>query len=299
MPKFAAAYLLVEEGQAAFVDNNTANAVPYLMAALDRCGLSPGDVRYIIITHLHLDHAGGTGALANLCPNAVVLAHHRAEQHLVDPANLVAAVKDVYGDDIFQRDYGHVDPVDADRIMVPDDGKTIEMGTRTLTIMHTLGHAKHHICIYDSASNGVFTGDTFGIALPSLQKGSRPMITCSAAPPQFDPVEARNSVKRIAGTGAQRAWLTHFGEITSMDVAAESVIRSIDDMESIADTAVNEAVHDDELTGFCEARVRVAIGRQAERCGVLLTDNDWRVLEHDVFLNSKGVAALAVARRKS
>ena len=297
VPRFAAAYLLVGDGQAAFVDNNTVNAVPYLMAALDDNGLSPDDVRYIIITHLHLDHAGATGTLARLCPNAVVVGHPWAERHLVDPAKLVAAVKGVYGDDVFAKDYGHVEPVDAARIVAPADGETMELGGRTLTIMHTLGHAKHHICIHDSGSNGVFTGDSFGIALPAVQRGTRPLITCSAAPPHFDPDEARKTVKRVAETGAERVWLTHFGEVTQMDMAAESILDSIGAMESIVDDAVSEAVPEAELRGFCVARVREALVRQAKECGIDLTDDDWDIFKYDVSLNSGGTAALALARQ--
>src|SRR5690242_7173105 len=111
MPNFAAAYLLADQGKAAFVDNNTTHSVPTLMNALKQRGLEPKDVQFIMVTHVHLDHAGGTSALATLCPNAVVLAHPRAAPHLIDPRKLVSSARAVYGDAIFDQLYGKIDPI--------------------------------------------------------------------------------------------------------------------------------------------------------------------------------------------
>src|SRR4051812_2894369 len=102
-PEFAASYLLHQDGQAAFVDNNTAHAVPLLLAQLRREGLAPEQVAYVIITHVHLDHAGGTSVLMKACPNATLLAHPRATKHIIDPAKLVASARKVYGDALFEK----------------------------------------------------------------------------------------------------------------------------------------------------------------------------------------------------
>ncbi|MCD6287629.1 MAG: MBL fold metallo-hydrolase [Candidatus Hydrogenedentes bacterium] len=293
MPQFAAAYLLVEKNEAAFVDNNTVYAVPRLMAALDRQSLDPAQVRYIIITHLHLDHAGATGRLSRICPQATVVAHPRAERHLIDPTRLISGVKAVYGDEVFAKDYDCVEPVPPDRIMCPADGDTIGLGDRSLTIMHTLGHAKHHICIHDSTTNGVFTGDSFGIMLPVFQRGSRPFVTCSSAPPDFDPDEAIKTVDRLTATCADRMYLTHFGEITRVDDVALELIHSIESAKDIIDEAINNTVADNLIERFCETRLREALRRQADRCGVNLAETDWDIMRHDISVNAQGLAAVA------
>jgi glyoxylase-like metal-dependent hydrolase (beta-lactamase superfamily II) len=289
-PQYAAAYLIIQGDRAAFVDNNTVLAVPLLMDALDAHGLHPEQVDYAIVTHIHLDHAGGTSALLDRCPNAIAIVHPRAARHLVDPSRLVASAKAFYGEETFRERYGTIEPVEAQRVRAVEDGETLDFGERTFTFLHTLGHAKHHMCIHDSGANAVFTGDSFGLAFPMMQGGTKPFLVGSSAPADFDPVEARKSITRIVTTGAERAYVTHFGEVEPVGEAAEQVLRSIDSMETIMNEAAAANLTGDELIAFCEERVRRAFADHATDCCVELTDAGWQILEHEVFLNSRGIA---------
>ena len=181
---------MVEKDQAAFVDTNTTHSVPLLIEKLRTLGLSPEAVSYLIITHVHLDHAGGASALLKLCPNATLLAHPKAARHMIDPSKLVTSAKKVYGEAQFDQLYGAIDSIPKERVQVIEDGEVIAFGTRTFQFFYTRGHANHHFCIWDSASNGVFTGDSFGLAYPALQKRGL-FIFPSTSPTDFDPDEAR------------------------------------------------------------------------------------------------------------
>lgn len=289
-PQYAAAYLIIEGDRAAFVDNNTVFAVPLLMDALDAHGLRPEQVDYAIVTHIHLDHAGGTSALLERCPNAIAVVHPRGARHLVHPSRLVASAKAFYGEETFRERYRTIEPVEADRVRAVEDREALDFGERTFIFLHTLGHARHHMCIHDSGANAVFTGDSFGLSFPMMQHGTKPFLVCSSAPADFDPVEARKSIKRIVNTGAVRAYATHFGEVEPVGDAAEQVLRSIDSMERIMNEAIAANLTGDELVAFCEEAVRNAFADHAADCGVKLTDAGWLILEHEVFLNSRGIA---------
>ena len=295
-PQFAAAYLIIEGDRAAFVDNNTTRAVPLLIETVNAYGLTAEHVDFVIMTHLHLDHAGGTAALLKRCPNAMVLAHPRAARHLVDPSRLVASAKTVYGEEGFDRRFGTIEPVESARLRSMQDGETMDLGQRTLTFIHTPGHAKHHVCIHDSRSNGVFTGDAFGLAFPSLQRGAKSLVIYSSPPTDFDADEARNSVRKIAATGAERAYVTHFGEVNAVGEAADQLLRSIDSLEAILDEAVTVSPTGDARIAHCERRIREAFMDQAAQCGISLTESDWQILGPEAFLNAQGIAH-AVSRK--
>ena len=289
-PQYAAAYLIIEGDRAAFVDNNTVFAVPLLMDALDAHGLRPEQVDYAIVTHIHLDHAGGTSALLERCPNATAIVHPRGARHLVHPSRLVTSAAAFYGEETFRERYGTIGPADANRVRAVEDGETLDFGRRKFTFLHTLGHARHHMCIYDSGANAIFTGDSFGLGFPVMQGGTKLFLIASSAPTDFDPAEARKSVERIVNTGAERAYLTHFGGVGPVDKAAEQVLRSVDSMERIMNEAAAANLTGDELTGFCEEAVRKAFADHAADCGVEVTQAGRRILEHEVFLNSRGIA---------
>ena len=295
-PGRMAAYLLVEGKQAVFVDNNTPHAVPLLLGVLAQRGLVPENVVYAVVTHVHLDHAAGTAALLSQCPRAQVLVHPRAVRHLIDPGRVVAGAKQVYGEAVFAKLYGEIAPVDAARIRTVEDGEAVCLGERPLVFLHTRGHANHHICMYDSRSHGVFTGDTFGVSPPSRGSRRSDVVLFSCPPTDFDPQEARNSIGRIAATGAERAYLSHFGEVAPVDRAAQQLLRSVDSLEVILNEAVAAAPHNDPLNGFCEPRLRAAIERESAQRHAPLTQEDWDWLAPDIRINAQGLAHLAAKR---
>jgi len=250
------------------------------------------------LTHVHLDHAGGTALLLEACPNARVLAHPRAAQHLVDPRRLVASVRIVYGDALFDRLYGEIAPVPEDRIQTMTNGKTLAFGGRTLTFFHVAGHAKHHMCILDSASRSVFTGDAFGIGYQQFQKGSKPFIMASSPPVDFDPVQAREGFHRLANSGAERAYLSHFGAQNQMDSAAAQLIEDLTRKEAVLDEAERSRLTDDALVAFCENRLKSAAAAMFASCGLQPSPEDWEWLAPDIHIDAKGLAFTAGRRRE-
>ncbi|MEM1412828.1 MAG: MBL fold metallo-hydrolase, partial [Pseudomonadota bacterium] len=170
----AACYLVETEGGVAVVETGTNDTVPRVLRALEQRGHTPEDVRYVIVTHVHLDHAGGAGSLMAACPNATFLVHPRGARHMIDPSKLEASVRQVYGDEIFDRDYGTLVPIPEERTRIVQDGETIALGDRPLTFIDTPGHARHHFCVWDEATRGWFTGDTFGLSYRELDTRQGP-----------------------------------------------------------------------------------------------------------------------------
>ncbi|MCX5794833.1 MAG: MBL fold metallo-hydrolase [Elusimicrobia bacterium] len=296
-PRYAASYLLVEGGRALFVDNNTARAVPLLLERLGQEGLTPEQVDYAIVTHAHLDHAAGSRALVDACPNATLLAHHKAAGHIIDPTRLIASAKKVYGEKAFDELYGAVAGVPESRVRSMQDGEVLRWGGRELTFLHTRGHANHHVCVYDPASGGIFTGDAFGLAYPDLQKGGL-FVFPSTSPTGFQPAEARASIERILKTGAQRAFLPHFGELGELPAAAEQLFEHLDFSARLLEDAVHSGVNDAELAGFCEAALREHFRSALERLGIAQAKT-WDMLKLDIELNAAGIAHAARRKRSS
>ncbi|MBV8909277.1 MAG: MBL fold metallo-hydrolase, partial [Gammaproteobacteria bacterium] len=150
-PGHAAAHVIEDCGRAAFVDVGTNASVPYLLAALEELGIERSAVDYLLLTHVHLDHAGGAGLLMRELPHARALLHPRGAPHMIDPAKLIAGVKAVYGDEPFGRLYGELLPIAAERVRMVRDGERIQLGSRTLELIHTPGHAQHHYVVVDQA----------------------------------------------------------------------------------------------------------------------------------------------------
>src|ERR1700758_2121824 len=167
-PGHAAAHLIVDGGRAAFVDVGTNSSVPYLLAALDELGIARSAVDYVLLTHVHLDHAGGAGRLMRELPGARAVLHPRGAPHMIDPSRLIAGSQAVYGEARFARLYGELIPIPRERVHVAADGERLTLGARTLELIHTPGHAMHHYAVVDAAHAGIFPGDTFGISYRAL-----------------------------------------------------------------------------------------------------------------------------------
>jgi len=289
-PEHAASYLLVENGEAVFIENNTSHAVPILLRELAARGLAPEQVRYIIITHLHFDHAGGTSALAAQCPNATVLCHPRGVRHLVDPSRLIASATLVYGEEAFRRMYGVVTPIDAGRVRGMEDGEQVPFGTRLLTFLQTPGHARHHVCIHDSATNSVFTGDAFGVEFSARRQSRRPFLVASSAPTEFDPGEARASARRILDLRPERVYLTHYGALEDVATGGSVLLECLDRLEAIIGDASHRNLDPTALEDYCADRIAVAIRAQAEACGAELTTEEWAQIGVHFRINAQGLA---------
>lgn len=211
--QFDAAYLVVRNGRAAFVDTGTNFALPRLLGALDALGLARDAVDWVIPTHVHLDHAGGVGALMRELPRAQVLVHPRGARHLIDPSALYEGARAVYGAEEMARSYGELIPVAAERVQSSGDGMTVELGGSPLRLIDTPGHAKHHHCIWDEATRGWFTGDTFGISYPEFTSERGRWIFPTSTPVQFEPEVLRASVQRLLAAGPACMYLTHFSRV--------------------------------------------------------------------------------------
>jgi glyoxylase-like metal-dependent hydrolase (beta-lactamase superfamily II) len=215
--RFDAAYLIVERGRAAFVDTGTAFGVPRLLAALDALGIARDAVDCVIPTHVHLDHAGGAGTLMRELPAATLWVHPRGARHLIDPAALWAGATAVYGAEQMARAYGEVVAVPAGRVRETGDGLTIELAGRPLRFVDTPGHARHHHCIWDEASRGWFTGDTFGLSYREFDVDGRAWVLPTSTPVQFEPEALERSVERLLAADPDCVYLTHYGRVGDVE----------------------------------------------------------------------------------
>lgn len=233
-PGLAAAHLVEHRGRAAFFDVGTTHSVPYLLGALDRLGIARSAVDLLLLTHVHLDHAGGAGALMDALPNAKAVLHPRGAPHLIDPGKLVAASRVVYGDELFDRLYGAIVPIAAERVITTQDGDRVQLAGRPFELIHTPGHALHHQCIVDLDHAAVFTGDTFGLSYREFDTAQGPFIVPTTTPSQFDPDQLTASIDRIASYRPEAAYLMHYSRITGIPKLAGELKTQVSQFVQIA-----------------------------------------------------------------
>jgi glyoxylase-like metal-dependent hydrolase (beta-lactamase superfamily II) len=286
-PRLDASHLIVRDGRAAFVDTGTSLSVPLLLEALVEKELSPADVDYVFLTHVHLDHAGGAGELMRHLPNAKALVHPRGAAHLVDPTKLIAGTKAVYGEAEFRRLYGTIPPIPAERIIEAPDGLLVNLGTSELLLVHTPGHALHHYCIVDPDSGSVFTGDTFGISYKIFDTAKGPFIFPATTPVHFDPEQAHASLDRIMSFEPDAVFLTHYSRVTHLPRLAADMHSALDEYVHIArDCADAGAGRIDKI----KEKMHAYLVKRAREHGCTLdqkTVDEW--LAMDVELNAKGL----------
>ncbi|EJL41784.1 MBL fold metallo-hydrolase [Brevibacillus agri] len=202
---------VIAEDELTLVETGPSPSVPYIREGLRRLGFSPEQVKYIIVTHIHLDHAGGAGLFLRECPQAKIVVHPKGARHLVDPSRLIAGARAVYHDD-FDRLFDPIVAVPEERIIVRADQETLQIGANcVLEFWDTPGHANHHFSIYDPVSRGMFTGDTAGVFYPQLQRDGIHFVLPSTSPNQFDPQAMLRSVERFEQRGLARIYFGHFG----------------------------------------------------------------------------------------
>ena len=295
-PGHAAAHIIQQNGRAAFVDVGTNSSVPYLLAALDVLGIARAAVDYVFLTHVHLDHAGGAGLLLKALPNAAAVLHPRGAPHMIDPEKLVAGSKVVYGAERFERLYGELVPIPAERVKVVQDGDHYDLAGRDLQLIHTPGHAMHHYAIVDRAHASLFPGDTFGISYRALDTAQGAFITPTTTPTQFDPEQLIASIDRMLSFGPESMYLMHYSRVRDLARLAESL------KSQIREFVVIVSRHRDGHDRYAAIRADMLQLwlRLARLHGCAQSDGEIeRLLGNDLDLNTQGLIAWDERRRKS
>lgn len=215
--RVTAGYLL--EGEApALVETGSQSSVPVLLAALEEMGVASEDLASVVVTHIHLDHAGGVGDVAKAFPKATVYVHEKGARHLVDPGRLVASAARVYGP-LLDSLYGRLEPTPAERVKVLLDGDRLRIGAnRELVAIDSPGHAKHHLGLQDSRSGIIFAGDAAGVRLPDVG-----VLRPATPPPDFDLEQALESLRRFGQMRPTGLALAHYGLVgDAEDLLAEA-----------------------------------------------------------------------------
>lgn len=291
-PMLMAQHIIVDSGRAAFVDTGSNACLPRALDALRELGLPRESVDYVILTHIHLDHAGAAGAMMREFPNAGLVVHPRGARHMIDPAKLMAATEAVYGRETARALYGELVPVVAERIVEAVDGLVLRLGGRELACHDAPGHAKHHVFIHDRTAHGIFSGDAFGICYRELDVDGRHFIFPTTSPAQFDPEAMRATVERMLALDPEAIYLTHFSRVAPPRELAADLLKRLDESVAIG----RRIPTGPEAAPVIQVALTKYLLREAKDQGVTLTDDEilalWRT---DLELNAQGLAIWAAS----
>lgn len=285
-PQFDAAYLITERGHAAFIDCGTNFSVPRMLEALAAAGLNAANVDYLILTHVHLDHAGGAGELMAQLPHAKLIVHPRGARHMIDPAQLWAGASAVYGEVVMNHTYGQLRPIPAERVIEAPDEYVVDLAGRPLRCLATPGHARHHLAVYDARANVCFTGDVFGLSYRDFDTANGPFILPTTSPVQFDPVALHASINRLVALQPSAVYPTHYGRLEPVEKLACDLHVQIDAMVALAHASAKvSGRHAKLVTGLTE----LYAGRAQAHGWSGSREDLQRLLGMDIELNAQGL----------
>jgi glyoxylase-like metal-dependent hydrolase (beta-lactamase superfamily II) len=284
-----ASYLLKQDGHAAFIEVATSHSVPRLLAALEQHGMTPAQVEYVIVTHVHLDHAGAAGTLMQHFPNATLIVHPRGAPHLIDPSKLIAGAAAVYGGMAeLQRLYGEILPVPGERVIAAPDNFTLDWRGRRLRFLDTPGHARHHFVVVDEASRSIFSGDNFGLSYREFDTAAGAFAFPTTTPVQFEPDAMHQTLDRIMAEQPRQVFLTHYGAVTEIERLGRELHELVDEYVSLTQ-AVADLPADQRYKALSQSMENSLLQR-LRRHGCTLSDERCReLLAMDIDLNTQGL----------
>ncbi|HEY9522272.1 MAG TPA: MBL fold metallo-hydrolase [Thermopolyspora sp.] len=245
-----AGYLILGD-RPCLVETGTSTSAPVVRDALNALGVGPGDLSTIVVTHIHLDHAGGVGDIASFFPSAQVVVHEKGARHLADPARLMASARMVWGDKLDVL-FGTLSPTEAARITSLGDTGTIDLGGgRTLASHYSPGHAKHHVGLLDSETGDLYVGDAAGVYLPETGD-----LRPATPPPDFDLRTALDSIALFGALGPRRLLFSHYGPVDDVTTTLERSAEELRVWVDLTKQAHAEGLDLDHAVAMVEARTR-------------------------------------------
>jgi glyoxylase-like metal-dependent hydrolase (beta-lactamase superfamily II) len=240
---------LLEASEPALVETGPTTSVDAVREGLAELGVGANDLAHIVVTHIHLDHAGGAGSLAPHFPQAKVWVHERGAPHLEDPSKLMASATRVYGEEKLLEMFGVVEPVPRERLRPVAGGDRISLGNRDLEAIYTPGHASHHVALRDSATGVVFVGDALGVFLPDVG-----VLRPASPPPEFDLEQAIRSIDLVASRQPSAILFSHFGPAQDVGELCELAKSRLRKWTSVAEEALSKTDDLAEVTAHLRAR---------------------------------------------
>ncbi len=289
--RHTAAWLLEQAGRAALIETGVPLAAGRVLAVLEQRGIAREAVDWVFITHIHLDHGGGAGALLAALPNARLVVHPSGARHMVDPSRLMASATAVYGEAVMRSVYGEMVPVDPARLIEAHDGDRFELAGRVLQTLDTPGHARHHYCLWDVQARQLFTGDTFGLCYPELTTERGPFVLPTTTPTQFDPAALRASIERLLALEAEAVCFTHFGRYGGVAQLGADLLQRLDQLVALAEGVAAEATPSIDRTELLAGAIRGWLWPALDDHGCRLDDAERQhLLAMDIELNAQGLA---------
>lgn len=285
-PGLASCYVMINQGRAAIIETGIAKTVPRILQVLAEKGIGCDQVDYIITTHVHLDHAGGVGGLIEQLPNAQLIIHPRGARHMIDPSQLQAGAMAVYGEEKYRATYGELIPVPEHRVTIKEDNSSLDLQGRTLKFFDTPGHARHHFCVWDDESRGIFTGDTLGIVYRELCRDDEDFVMPSTTPVQFEPEKLKQSIDRLFAMQPNYFYLTHYGRVEAKSGLVEALKSQID---MYVDIGQGFAKEENRQTLISQSLVEKTLGLLAKYQSPLNTQQCKTLIEMDMAINAQGL----------
>ena len=284
--ELASLYILQQGDEVAIIDTGTYHSLENVKLVLDHLGIANSQIKYVIPTHIHLDHAGGASAMMALFEQARLIIHPRGARHMIDPGRLIEGSIAVYGESQFRQLYGEITPIEKHRVDIAEDLDRYYLGSRELLFIDTPGHARHHFCIYDDQSQGIFSGDTFGLAYPPLKNHARGLIPTSS-PVQFDPEAMFDSIERLLSFQSKWMYLTHYGAIDRPAERSAGLKQWVSDYVNLCEKI---GPRDKAGEQHLETEMRKMIFSELSDDAGLDQDQLAYLLNTDIKLNSQGLA---------
>lgn len=298
VPGRTGTYVLTEQ-DLTIIETSASPSVPYIKEGIKELGFSLEDIKYIIVTHIHLDHSGGAGLLMKDCPNAKIVVHPKGKRHLADPSRLIASARMVYGDR-FDKLFDPIVPIPEEKILTMENEDTLQIGNEiTLTFYDTPGHANHHFSIYHPKANGMFTGDTAGITYPQLLQSGIELYLPSTSPNQFDPDKTLKSLELYKSLNLDRIFFGHFGMTENVEEVYKQMANWVDLFVKTAEEADDEGGSFEDKVNRTKSRLLEKVRAFLEPLGAANDHPAYEIIKMDLEVSSQGLIDYLSKREKT